>query len=314
MRPLVLLPALAAIGCVQAQQIDAYRYWFDDDVAAAVTTSVNPTDELHLVANWPTGALTPGYHRMSMQTRDTNGDWSVPRTSVFVRGNHAITGYRFWVNDDGGTLTTSTLSPGMDVQLNALIDPGTLPKDYNTVTIQFRDADGEWSAPTTSVFVKNTGEVNAYEYWIDDGIANSSTTGIGPNGVVDLIADVPTGTTSGTHTFTIRFSGTNGTWSVPLTTQFDFHTSLEELPGLNDLLLFPNPVTDALGVRLSTTEARQLDLQLLDAQGRLIRSLPSWAVNGQAHQNWDISDLSPGSYLLRIVDGQGSHSLPFVKQ
>lgn len=299
--------------CAQAQQIDGYRYWFDDNVVSAVTTSVGATSELMLAANWPTGAMEPGYHRVTFQVRDSNGDWSVPRTQYFIRGNHVITGYRFWVNDNVANITTGSIGPNMVVNLNSLIDPGTLPKDYNTVTIQFNEADGEWSAPLTSVFVKNAGEVNGYEYWIDDNIADSYTSSIGPAGVVDLIADLPTGVPAGTHFFTIRFSSTNGTWSVPLTTQFESFVGIDELPGISELLLFPNPVTDALGVRLNTTEARQLDLQLLDAQGRVVRSLSSWSVDGSAYRNWDISDLASGSYLLRISDGSGVANLPFVK-
>lgn len=299
--------------CAQAQQIDGYRYWFDDNVVSAVTTSVGATSELMLAANWPTGAMEPGYHRVTFQVRDSNGDWSVPRTQYFIRGNHVITGYRFWVNDNVANITTGSIGPNMVVNLNSLIDPGTLPKDYNTITIQFNEADGEWSAPLTSVFVKNAGEVNGYEYWIDDNIADSYTSSIGPAGVVDLIADLPTGVPAGTHFFTIRFSSTNGTWSVPLTTQFESFVGIDELPGISELLLFPNPVTDALGVRLNTTEARQLDLQLLDAQGRVVRSLSSWSVDGSAYRNWDISDLASGSYLLRISDGSGVANLPFVK-
>jgi len=299
---------------VQAQQINAYRYWFDDAAASVVTTTVASTTELTLTANWPTGAMVPGFHRVSIQVRDSNGDWSVPQTRYFTRGNHAITGYRYWVNDDAGNITVGSIGPNLTVTLNNLIDPGTLPNDFNTVTIQFNDADGEWSVPHTSWFVKNTGEVNGYEYWIDDAIASSSTGTIGPNTVVDLIADLPTGVPAGTHFFTIRFSGTNGTWSVPLTTQFNSFVSIEELPGISDLLLFPNPVTDELGLRLSTDAARTLSLQVLDVSGAVVRDLSTWSVSGTTYRNWDMSELASGSYLLRITDEGKTWSTRFVKQ
>ncbi|MBK7945578.1 MAG: T9SS type A sorting domain-containing protein [Flavobacteriales bacterium] len=298
---------------MQAQQISGYRYWFDDNVAGAVTTSVAATDELTLAANWPTGSMAPGYHRVSYQVRDSNGDWSVPQTKHFTRGNHALTGYRFWVNDDVATLTTASIGPNALVNLNSLIDPGTLTKDYNTVTIQFRDADSEWSVPTTSVFVKNTGLVNGYEYWIDDDIANSTSGSIGPSGAVDLIADLPTGVPAGDHTFTIRFSGANGTWSVPLTTAFSSNVSVVELPGLTDLLLFPNPVTDQLGLRLSSDAARTLKLEVLDLSGAVVSDLNSWSVSGTAYRNWDISELASGSYLLRVTGEHGAWTSRFVK-
>lgn len=313
MRRKLLLPAFAAMCSAQAQQINGYRYWFDDDASSAVTTSVASTAELTLSANWPTGTMAPGYHRVSMQVRDSNGDWSVPRTSYFTRGGHVITGYRFWVNDDAGNATAGSIGPNMVVDLNNLIDPGTLQIDFNTVSIQFRDADGEWSVPKTSWFVKNTGEVNGYEYWIDDVIANSTSGSIGPNTVVDLIADLPTGVPAGTHFFTIRFSSTNGTWGVPLTTQFESFVGIEELPGLSDLILFPNPVSGQLGLRLISDASRKLSLQVLDLSGGLVLDLNTWSVSGAAIDQWDIGSLASGSYLLRVSDGGGVASLPFVK-
>ena len=314
MRRITLLPAFATMCSVQAQQIDGYRYWFDDDAASAVTTTVGTTPELSLAANWPTGAMEPGYHRVSFQVRDTNGDWSVPRTQYFTRGNHVITGYRYWVNDNVANVTTGSIGPNMEVELNNLIDPGTLPNDYNTVTIQFNEADGEWSAPLTSMFVKNTGEVNGYEYWIDDDITNSYTSSIGPSAVVDLIADLPTGVPAGTHTFTIRFSGSNSTWSVPLTTQFNSFVSIDELPGITEFILFPNPITEQLGLRLNTDEVRTLKLEVLDLSGALVQDLSTWSVGGSAYRNWDMSDLASGSYVLRITDEDRVWSTRFVKQ
>ena len=130
---------------------------------------------------------------------------------------------------------------------------------------------------------------------------------------MDLIADLPTGVPAGTHFFTIRFSGTNGTWSVPLTTSFDSFVSIAELPGISDLVLFPNPVTNELGVRLSTDDASTLNLQVLDVSGAVVRDLSTWSVSGTTYRNWDISDLASGSYLLQMSDGTGVRNLPFVK-
>lgn len=309
----MLLSALAAMCGAQAQQIDGYRYWFDDDITTTVSTSVGATDELGLIASWPTGPMDPGFHRVSFQVRDTNGDWSAPQTRYFTRGQQAITAYRYWVNDNTGASTTVSIGPDMMVDLNGLIDPGTLTKDHNTVTVQFRDADDEWSVPLTALFVKNTGLVNGYEHWIDDDITNRIGAAIGPNGVVDLIADLPTGVPAGDHTFTIRFSGANGTWSVPLTTAFSSDVSVVELPGVADLLLFPNPVTDQLGLRLSSDAARTLKLEVMDLSGAIVSDLSTWSVSGTAYRNWDISALASGSYVLRVTGADGAWTKRFVK-
>src|SRR5436190_9641981 len=159
-----------------------------------------------------------------------------------------LTEYRWWVNDDPATLVNTPIAATADVQVSTALDLPALTRDYNTITVQFKDSDGRYSVPFTTWYSKGTGAVNGYEYWIDDAITSSSTGAIGPNTVVDLIADLPTGTTNGAHVFTIRFSSVNGTWTVPLTTEFSFFNRVDELPGISDLLLFPNPVTDELGL------------------------------------------------------------------
>lgn len=225
-----------------------------------------------------------------------------------------ITEYRYWINDDVGTLVTTAVGPDSEQHLIADIDLPSLTKDYNCITVQFKDSDGRYGAPYTTLFSRGTGAINAYEYWIDDDIANSITTSIGPDGEVDLIADLPTGIPAGIHTFTIRFSSTNGTWSVPLTAEFSSTVSINEIPGVTDLLLFPNPVTDKLGLRLNTDQARTLSLQVLDISGAVILDLSTWRVSGTTYRNWDISGLASGSYLLRMSDDKGTWSTGFIKQ
>lgn len=313
MRTLIILPAFAAMCSAQAQQLDGYRFWFNDDVNNAVTTDVAATTELTIAEAWPVGSLPPGHHRVSIQVRDTSGDWSVPQTRYFMRTGQPISSYRFWVNDDVAVITTGPIGPNMVVDLNNVVDPGQLTRDFNTVTIQFQDADGAWSVPVTSSFVKNTGLVNGYAFWIDDDITNSISGTIGPDDLVDLIADLPTGVPAGEHTFTIRFSGAYGTWSVPLTTTFISDVSVEELPGITEVLLFPNPVTEQLGLRLNAEAARTLKLEVLDVSGAVVLDLSTWRVGGSAYRNWDMSALVSGSYLLRITDEDRSWSTRFVK-
>lgn len=309
----ILFPALFAAAFAQAQNIDAYRYWYDDATADAVTTTVAPVSELVVNTAFPTGGMEVGYHRISIQARDTDGKWSVPRSTWFTRSATTADGYRYWLNDDPATLVAATLTPGATVDLNAALAT-SVTRPFNLVTIQFRESDGLFSVPFTKAFVRNTGEVDGYEYWMDEAIGDRVTNDIGPAGVVDLIADLPTGLTTGTHTFIIRFRSVHGPWSVPLTTQFTSFVGIEELPGITDLLLFPNPVTDELGLRLSTDAARTLNLHVLDISGAVVRDLSTWSVNGTTYRNWDISDLASGSYLLRMSDGTGTWSTRFVKQ
>ena len=309
----MLLPALVAMFHLHAQTITEYRYWVNDDPATLATVSVPPGTAVQVAANLALPALALDYNTITVQFKDSNGDYSVPTTSLFARNSGTVTAYRYWLNDDPATLTTAAIGPAATVNLNTTLALASLDNDYNTITIQFQESDGTYGVPHTSAFVKNSGPVNGYEYWIDDAIASSTSGTIGPNNVVDLIADLPTSLPWGDHVFTIRFSSTNGGWSVPLSTEFYFFTGTDELPGISDLLLFPNPVTDELGLRLSTDAARTLNLQVLDISGAQVRDLSKWSVSGTAYRNWDITDLASGSYLLRMSDESGTWTTRFVK-
>lgn len=233
--------------------------------------------------------------------------------SVALRAQ-TINEYRWWLNDDIAAVTMASIAPAMDATLSTTLGLPSLNEDFSTITVQFKDSNGEWSVPHTVLFVKGTGMVNGYEYWIDDAIASSTSGTIGPNTVADLIADLPTNTTPGDHVFTIRFSSANGTWSVPLSSAFSFTVGVEELPGLSDLLVFPNPATDQLGLRLNSDGSRTLRLDVLDLSGQQVLALDQWAVQGSGWRNWDISGLADGTYLLWITDEQGSWATRFVKQ
>lgn len=233
-------------------------------------------------------------------------------TAMFAQAQ-TITEYRWWVNDDVSTLTTTIAGPNADLTLIAELDLPSLSKDYNTISLQFKDSDGRYGAPYTMLFSRGTGAVTGYEWWIDDDVANRSNGTIGPDDVVDLISDLPTGMTNGDHLFTIRFSGASGTWSVPLTAAFSFFTSVEELPGVSDLLVFPNPTDGGLALRLTSRSTEPLRLTILDATGRVVRAEENWTPTGTAVRTWDLADLAAGSYALRIVRGEKRSTFSFQK-
>ena len=224
-----------------------------------------------------------------------------------------ITTYRWWVDDDLATLTTTPVAPQADLDLQVTEDLSGLDGAFHTITWQFLDSDGNYSVPYTTYVTRSTGPVGAYSWWIDDDITNGVTAPIGPNAVVDLVADLPTGITSGTHVLTIRFQGNTGVWSVPLSSEFSFYTAIDELPGVSDLLVFPNPATEQLFLRVDATTAQQLAIEVLDAQGRAVLRQGGWQVSGTTLQAFDLNGLAAGTYRLRVQGDAGGWSTTFVK-
>ncbi|MBK8226119.1 MAG: T9SS type A sorting domain-containing protein [Flavobacteriales bacterium] len=128
--------------------------------------------------------------------------------------------YRYWINDDPGATTVNGIGPSLQVNLMSNLVLPTLTKDYNTITIQFKDTNDVYSVPVSRIFTRSTGEVTGYEYWIDDDIANRVSGTVTAGTVVNLTSNLTLCLAAGAHVFAIRFQGASGTWSVPLTRQF----------------------------------------------------------------------------------------------
>lgn len=312
--------ALAACALVlndqraNAQNITGYRYWFNDDVAAATVVDVTPTPVLDTELSLNSAALPPGHHLATIQFRDADGKWGAPSTAHFVRQGATVNALEYWYDDAIAASTTLNVTPAQAPQVNVPLEAGDLEVGFHTVTVRTIDAIGEKSVPYTIGLSRNGGLITGYEYWIDDLIAERVSNTIGPGGMVDLIANLPVPTTEGPHTFTIRFRDEDGGWSVPLSSTFDFFLGLDEIPGVSNYLVFPNPATAELGLRLDATQEGILNLSVLDATGRTVQVLNNWVVLGTAQRTWDISSLAPGSYRLLISESERQLQIPFVKQ
>ncbi len=306
--------ALLLACAVQGQNITGYRYWFNDDVSATTVVDLAPATvvEAELVLN--SAALPVGHHLATIQFRDADGQWGAPWTEHFVQRGATVNMLEYWFDDEVGDAVTASVTPDTAPLINVPLNSGGLDIGFHTVTVRTIDAYGEHSVPYTVELARNGGVITGYEYWIDDAVADRVNNPIGPAGTVDLIAGLPVPTSEGAHTFTIRFRDADGGWSVPLSSTFDFFLGQDEIPGLSNYLVFPNPATSELGLRLDAAQANKLEISILDATGRTVESMGSWSVLGLAQNSWDISSLAHGSYQLRISGSDHQIQIPFVKQ
>lgn len=85
--------------------------------------------------------------------------------------------------------------------------------------------------------------------------------------------------------------------------------------GLSLTLLYPNPATRVLRLALSSSVAGAVQLQVRDAQGRLLRSEPRTLGQGANVQELDVSNLPAGVYTLQATDTLGNRTeATFVKR
>ncbi len=82
----------------------------------------------------------------------------------------------------------------------------------------------------------------------------------------------------------------------------------------NQLLLYPNPAKDHLEIRMKAT-AKQSTLEIISITGKQKMSKIIMANDsGNYYESIDISNLSSGIYLLKMVNKNGTQTKKFVKQ
>jgi len=302
------------LSATYAQNITGYRYWFDDAIANLVTVPLAPTPVVNAQFSMNSAGLAIGYHIVTVQFRDADAHWSSPYTSVFSQKGGTITALQYWFGDDASTASLLSVTPAPAIDLTATLDASALPVGLHNVTLRARDERGEWSVPYSTTMTRGGGVITGYEYWIDDQVADRIMNPIGPATVVDLISDLPLNTPPGDHTFTIRFRDEAEGWSVPITTTVAVYVGIEELPGVNNLLVFPNPVQDQLTLRVDAHTFTDMEVSLFDATGRMVEAPTNWSVTGLVHRTWDTSAFPVGLYSIRITSADRAITLPFIKQ
>lgn len=89
--------------------------------------------------------------------------------------------------------------------------------------------------------------------------------------------------------------------------------STVDIPGVENLLISPNPVLTQLNLSLQVHEAGNFEFQLLQAEGRVIRQKRA-KVDQRFDFQWDLSNLPSGFYLLRIKSKGGEWTQKIQKQ
>lgn len=87
---------------------------------------------------------------------------------------------------------------------------------------------------------------------------------------------------------------------------------VEDLTGLNEVSLFPNPATNMVNVRIETETADQIDFQLMDMTGRMIRRENVQHAGGTYNYQTSVENLSSGIYLMRIQTSKGQVTRKFI--
>ncbi|WP_114783185.1 SBBP repeat-containing protein [Botryobacter ruber] len=91
-------------------------------------------------------------------------------------------------------------------------------------------------------------------------------------------------------------------------------TSISESKLATPLTIYPNPVHEKLQLKLPLTGKTNLELRLLDTNGRLLLKQNHTAVSGEFHHTLDLRDTPRGIYLLQLVTNQEVITRRIVKE
>jgi hypothetical protein len=310
--------AFGAILCgslAAAQNIDAYRFWYDGDIASATTTTVTAVPVLTLNTTLPASGSGKGLHVLSIQFRDSNGAWSIAVEEPFARVDDQITGYQFWFDRDLANVQNVTLTGAPVQTLSASVPTGGLTPGQHSITMRFQDGLGNWSVEQTQWFAKSGAQLTAWQYWFDDNVAALVETNAGPGGTLNVATSIDASAlAAGAHEVTWRMKDALGNWSVPVVEGFDLMLGVPDLPGVDRVLLMPNPAENELVLRIDAASVQILSIEVFDATGRTIIVPASMSFSGTMARSIDVGALTPGTYHLRLTGVRGSTVLPFVKR
>jgi hypothetical protein len=87
------------------------------------------------------------------------------------------------------------------------------------------------------------------------------------------------------------------------------------LPRINDATVYPNPLSDYLTIMVNLANEDKITIELSDMSGRLARTLlrDEALPAGNYVNSFDISGLTPGMYIYRVISGSFSKSGKITK-
>lgn len=88
----------------------------------------------------------------------------------------------------------------------------------------------------------------------------------------------------------------------------------EQALAANELMVFPNPSSDKIRVELVGNVGSNARAEIIDMNGRIIRSQQVSSNNQTYGVDFRIDDLQNGYYLVRVSGNNGSETTPFIKQ
>ena len=319
----------------------------DESPRVAITVTVNalPTTPV-ITANGATSFCTGGSVELSSSSA-TGNVWSTNATTqaitVTASGSYSVT-----VTDNNGCSASSSATTVnvSNAPIPTVTASATQACSGDVVTLTASTGDSySWSngATTQSIQVTTTGSYTVTTTNADacagvgasDAVSVTFTatpTAAGSfttNGNIVTFANTSTGASSYSWDFgdftnssaaaPLHAYAANGDYQVVLTAingnctdtvvfNVAITVSIEELMGLSNLTIYPNPASETAVISFDNTLGNSFDIQLIDQLGRVIMSHNNIQSIGSNMVNVDLTNLSDGIYSIQLSSDQNTIS------
>ncbi len=233
-----ILFCLVDTSLFSQNKISGYTYWFDNDQASYVTTTITSTENFELSTSVSAAGLNTGLHVFNIQFWDDNSVYSSIVSHFFYKipeqvvSTKELIAYEYWIDDDYANAVTEEISPVEQFNYVDNIDVSGLNTGLHVFNARFKDNTNMWSLTMSQFFYKipeqtvSIKELIAYEYWIDDDYTNAIKQTISPVQQFSLADNINVSTlNTGLHVFNIRFKDNTNIWSL---TQSQFFYKIPE--------------------------------------------------------------------------------------
>jgi hypothetical protein len=319
----------------------------DESPRASITVTVNalPTTPV-ITVNGATSFCTGGSVELSSSSA-TGNVWSNNATTqvitVTASGSYSVT-----VTDNNGCSASSSATTVnvSNAPIPTVTASATQACSGDVITLTSSTADSySWSNgdTTQSIQVTNTGSFTVTTTNTDacagvgasDAVSVTFTatpTAAGSfttNGNIVTFSNTSTGASSYSWDFgdftnssaaaPLHAYAANGDYQVVLTAingnctdtvvfNVAITVSIEELMGLSNLTIYPNPASEGAIVSFVNNEGNSFDIQLIDQLGRVIMSHNNIQSIGSNMVNVDLTNLSDGIYSIQLKSDQNTIS------
>lgn len=319
-KAITLIVALSWLIAYGQTPIESAEYFIDDDPGTGNGTSIDISDGIIAEGYFAISIddLSPGMHTIHVRTKSSEGDWGLYcEKKFFVRAavEPEIIESEYVIGDDPGVGngTSFSIQSGLEIDENQQLTENNLDHGIHMVKVRHKNASGIWGLYSSQPLFATTLDpphslIEAEAFFdLDPGIGMGVPVSISNVEDLDEVVgvNIPDTLSEGDHIVYLRVRHDGENWSLYSSHDFvvDNTVEIEEHP--LQFEIFPNPVGETIMINLN--HAPTLTYSILNGTGQLVKA-------GRLDQTTiDVSMLSRGSYLLRLMGEDQAFSRKFIK-